>query len=1063
MADTSRRPNRGQCREYVSTGKCKFGDKCRYVHAVPIIRPFTGDQAFATPRWAQNTTRPNTHAVGATPRNSTGERSGVKDNTCQDCQQEPCRSGPGCRSSRGTPAEPFRGDALNENGTWAPPKGEQLKKPYNPSKKPTNATRVAPTKPCFKWVAAGRCFKGDGCPYYHDPIIPTQLEEQRLQREAEQSARQAEINGQQAEERTRRQEQTRRDAEASRKKQEEERARHEAEARRREEHMRREAEAHRRREEDRIRREAEALQRREEDRARHEAERVRRQRELALVDAARKFTREVDNCLVTFGAGLEVSSVVASFDVVRGRIPDLPERIQAKNLVNFFASHGIDDSAYVLNKAYRNNSAFVIIAANSVARLDTFPSLDGENLRFVPFMTGLGDDAQTTGSTFSRTLNFQTLLQSFAPAETSDLLLANLETKARSFGLESIYKETSPGPRGCNKVRFNIVLDSWEHARDLRDHLRLQRSLVIGYTSVPFNNLFLPSKYAYPIFMPRVQYDSQKTQWDELTQSCREDSCELKVRDFPGKVRINIFGDDISHVGPLKVRAEQLARGTTINMWNRRLFANDVAEKLTQDLRAATGALVQVDRRFRCLRAYGSAIAIEDARQRLELYAEELARKEYTRELVSQKTIRFFADSGFQQLTETYGEEAVTMDLNSFPKKITVTGDEEIRHRLDQLFDDSLKDWVSTNTGAGGAGQDCPICMCDVTAPTELTCGHIYCTQCLTHFVKSGLESTSFPLTCSGDDARCGAPIAISQLEKFLHEPKFQQLLETAFHAYMEQHPDVLAPCKTPGCTQLFAKDASGSARGSKVVKCPSCFVSACAACGKNPHQGMSCEMAGRDLSEEYINNGRDIRRCPHCDTPIFKDGGCNHVSCKCGRHICWRCMSVFLSSGDCYTHMRERHGGIFEEEMVPEPPRAFPRAPAAPTPPVNMYIPQEFIEEDARARALQRALDQNAARRREEEARRMVNNRLWGQAAADMRRRLDEVEARRRAEQAAGAWRAEQAAAGRHAEQAAGAWRAEQAEAGRRAEQAAAGRRVEQAAAARARQERGGGWCVVM
>lgn len=478
----------------------------------------------------------------------------------------------------------------------------------------------------------------------------------------------------------------------------------------------------------------------------------------------------------------------------------------------------------------------------------------------------------------------------------------------------------------------------------------------------------------------------------------------------------------------MKVRAEQLARGTVINMWNRRLFSEDVARMLTNELQEATGALVQVDRRLRCLRAYGIPTAVENARERLQLFAEELARNEYTRELSSQRTVRFFVEIGYPKLTETYGEEAVTMDLASLPKKITVTGDEEIRHRLDELFGDSNKDWVPTNLGNGVKDdQDCPICMCPVTAPTELTCGHVYCTQCLTHFVKSGLESTSFPLTCSADEARCGVPIAISLLEKFLHAPKFQQLLEAAFHAYMERNPDVLSPCKTPGCTQIFAKDASGRRNGSKVTKCPACFSSACAACGKNPHQGVSCEMAGRDISEEYINNSKDIRRCPSCQTPIYKDGGCNHVSCRCGKHICWRCTGVFATSELCYRHMRDQHGGLFDEDMDAADARRGPQAPHA----AFGNIPAAFIEEDARARALDRELE-IARAIREVQQRRGVKPCLLSM------KQTDQFSAREQAQLVA---------AQRNQE-----WI--QAEAARRA------RGREEAARA---QKREGGWCVVM
>ena len=73
-----------------------------------------------------------------------------------------------------------------------------------------------------------------------------------------------------------------------------------------------------------------------------------------------------------------------------------------------------------------------------------------------------------------------------------------------------------------------------------------------------------------------------------------------------------------------------------------------------------------------------------------------------------------------EELKETYGEDMVTLDLVSNPRKITVTGDEEIRHRLDRLFAESFNDWTSTS-GTGDVEHTCPICMCPATAPSAPT------------------------------------------------------------------------------------------------------------------------------------------------------------------------------------------------------------------------------------------------------------------------------------------------------------------------------------------------------
>ncbi|KAK8897631.1 hypothetical protein M9Y10_015594 [Tritrichomonas musculus] len=52
--------------------------------------------------------------------------------------------------------------------------------------------------------------------------------------------------------------------------------------------------------------------------------------------------------------------------------------------------------------------------------------------------------------------------------------------------------------------------------------------------------------------------------------------------------------------------------------------------------------------------------------------------------------------------------------------------------------------------------------------------------------------------------------------------------------------------------------------------------------------------MSWHDLSYKCAENNPDIliwdRRCPKCKIPVFKDGGCNHIACRCGHHWCFKC-----------------------------------------------------------------------------------------------------------------------------------------------------------------------------
>ena len=52
---------------------------------------------------------------------------------------------------------------------------------------------------------------------------------------------------------------------------------------------------------------------------------------------------------------------------------------------------------------------------------------------------------------------------------------------------------------------------------------------------------------------------------------------------------------------------------------------------------------------------------------------------------------------------------------------------------------------------------------------------------------------------------------------------------------------------------------------------------------------------------------------CPKCKTPTFKDSGCNHITCPCGCHWCYKCGMGFQQASQCYAHLSAVHGGCFD------------------------------------------------------------------------------------------------------------------------------------------------------
>jgi hypothetical protein len=99
----------------------------------------------------------------------------------------------------------------------------------------------------------------------------------------------------------------------------------------------------------------------------------------------------------------------------------------------------------------------------------------------------------------------------------------------------------------------------------------------------------------------------------------------------------------------------------------------------------------------------------------------------------------------------------------------------------------------------------------------------------------------------------------------------------------------------------LFALDPR---RQRKMFHCsvPSCYLGRCPSCCQW-HQGdAGCPHA-------------EPKKCPKCQTPTWKDGGCNHITCPCGCHWCYICMAGFRVGGEVYSHMSREHTDWYTDD----------------------------------------------------------------------------------------------------------------------------------------------------
>lgn len=481
-----------------------------------------------------------------------------------------------------------------------------------------------------------------------------------------------------------------------------------------------------------------------------------------------------------------------------------------------------------------------------------------------------------------------------------------------------------------NMSTIHAHFNSWERAKEVYDSLDKQRFWFIGNASF---QLRLDSPFQYTITISVQQYRAQRRRWDSLHEDIKDKKgCNLIINARDRVCIIRVGGGDRKAVGSLKVRVEVLAAGEKLQGWHRLIGLGAPGQQFLDSVLETTGALVRNDRKNRVLKVFGEPSSVDEARVMVDAELERLESLEQT-VFLKRQSVRYFMKQGLAALREELGEDNVTLNITSSPCKITIRGTEAARHSLNRHIDESLQD-----SGIADEVQNdsqCPICYDEVTTPVQLACGHSYCTLCIRHFLNSACDSdtSKFPLSCMGDEDKCGVPIPIPAIQRYIPPQQFKQLLEAAFLTHIKHSPQDFKYCTTPDCSQVYR---SSSALSSQVVHCPSCFSAVCSTCHEEEHEGMTCEErriqsdpAEQERLNEELAMQSGFKKCPECKVWIEKTEGCNHMSCICGAHICWVCMGIFTSN-TIYPHMNEAHGGLFTAAAAPAAIPAAAPVPAA-------------------------------------------------------------------------------------------------------------------------------------
>ncbi|KAJ6498440.1 hypothetical protein C8R47DRAFT_1193898 [Mycena vitilis] len=394
-------------------------------------------------------------------------------------------------------------------------------------------------------------------------------------------------------------------------------------------------------------------------------------------------------------------------------------------------------------------------------------------------------------------------------------------------------------------------------------------------------------------------------------------------------VIVVLHGSEPKALGRVKAELDRIVQGELFVVEGQKcwddFFDSVEGQAFLGSLDASENVFIRCDTRTRTVRLFGGEADRIRAR---DLTLEKLVDVHSRRHVfpLRKDLIRLFLREKMQRLQEDLGGDRLVLDVVA--RTLTVNGDEgDIRRVRAELA--ALESGKLNSATAITSDVDCPVCFCPVEDPMRLGCGHLYCRDCLQHYLRPAPQDPSFSskkcvaevtspdTTLPASSSPCGLHISYQIIRSLLTSAEEDSILHASFLAHINEHPADFRYCPSPDCQTVYRPSGTGTA-----FQCPSCLIHICPTCNVEYHDGMTCaehqdNLTGGLAALAKWREANDVKQCPNCHADIEKTGGCNHMTCFfCKAHICWVCLKTFsekVNDGPegIYAHMRRVHGGI--------------------------------------------------------------------------------------------------------------------------------------------------------
>lgn len=205
-------------------------------------------------------------------------------------------------------------------------------------------------------------------------------------------------------------------------------------------------------------------------------------------------------------------------------------------------------------------------------------------------------------------------------------------------------------------------------------------------------------------------------------------------------------------------------------------------------------------------------------------------------------------------------------------------------------------------------------CCCDEKQFDEFgqcTDGHIICKVCIKKHAENTIyQQLSCKVKCIDCNEKCFGEFSEETLKIILNERVFSE------YKNLKKIDEIKELCiddiNIKICQHCGAGTDIGEDSQQDLLICMECFKDTCLKCNQVDHPGKQCYSLGnviqskRQQIEDKMSEAL-IVKCNSCNKSIFKNEGCNKVTCVCGTHNCYVCKQIIPKSIG-YSHFCRSH-----------------------------------------------------------------------------------------------------------------------------------------------------------